>query len=222
MCSPETRVSLILRLPNASDADAWNEFVAIYRPVVFSLARRGGLQQADAEELTQEVLLAVASSVSRWQPDEQRGRFRTWLARITHNLLVNFLIQRRRRGWKCGGSDLREWLYQQADPTAVAEAEMVRNEYRRGLFWASSKRVRQQVQESTWQAFYRTAVLGQPASEVAESLKQPVAAIYVSRSRVLARLKKEVLRLDSLEDAIDSGDLPAFSFLAESGEKSDG
>lgn len=66
---PETRVNLILRLPNAADADAWNEFVALYRPLVFSLARRGGLRQADAEELTQEVLLAVAGAVARWTPD---------------------------------------------------------------------------------------------------------------------------------------------------------
>lgn len=53
MAAPDTRVSLILRLPDAGDAEAWNEFVGLYRPLIFSLARRGGLQPADAEELTQ-------------------------------------------------------------------------------------------------------------------------------------------------------------------------
>ncbi len=202
MATPETRVSLILRLPNAADADAWNEFVALYRPLIFSLARRGGLQQADAEELTQEVLLAVAGAVARWQPDPQRGRFRSWLARITRNLLVNFLFARRRRGWECGGSDLREWLGQQPDPAAIAETELVRREYRRSLFWAAAKKVRGQVQEATWQAFYRTAVLGAAAADTAAELNVPVAAVYVARSRVLARLKQEVQRLDALNEAI--------------------
>ncbi len=203
MGTPETRVSLILRLPNAADADAWNEFVALYRPLVFSLARRGGLQQADAEELTQEVLLAVAGAVARWQPDPGRGRFRGWLSRITRNLLVNYLFDRRRRGWECGGSDLREMIEQQPDPAAVAETELVQREYRRCLFWAAAKRVRGQVQESTWQAFYQTAVTGQTPADAADQLNLPVATIYVARSRVLARLKQEVQRLDALDEALD-------------------
>lgn len=202
MATPETRVSLILRLPNAADADAWNEFVALYRPLIFSLARRGGLQQADAEELTQEVLLAVAGAVARWTPDPQRGAFRTWLARITRNLLINYLVARRRRGWECGGSDLRELIEQQPDPAAVAEIELVRREYRRGLFWAAAKKVRGQVHEETWQAFYRTAVAGESPADAAAQLKLPVAAVYVARSRVLARLKHEVQRLDALEEAL--------------------
>ena len=200
MGAPETRVSLILRLPNAADAEAWNEFVALYRPLVFSLARRGGLQQADAEDLTQEVLLGVAGAVARWQPDPQRGRFRSWLARITRNLLVNYLYDRRRRGWECGGSDFREMMEQQPDPAAVAETELVQQEYRRCLFWAAAKRVREQVQESTWQAFYQTAVADKSPADVAVQLHLPVATVYVARSRVLARLKSEVQRLDALQD----------------------
>lgn len=205
MGAPDTRVSLILRLPDAGDAEAWNEFVGLYRPLIFSLARRGGLQLADAEELTQEVLLAVAGAVTRWEPDPGRGRFRSWLARITRNLLVNYLFDRRRRGWECGGSDFREMIEQHPDPAAVAEAELVQQEYRRCLFWAAAKRVRGQVQETTWQAFYRTAVAGQLPAEVASQLAITAATVYVARSRVLARVKAEVERLDALDDAINDG-----------------
>ncbi len=79
---PETRASLILRLPNAADVAAWDELVAIYGPLVFRLAVRQGLQPADADDLVQEVFSAVARSVSQWLDRQDRGSFRAWLLRI--------------------------------------------------------------------------------------------------------------------------------------------
>ena len=87
---PETRASLILRLQDAADIVAWDEFAEIYAPVVFRSARRMGLQEADAEDVVQEVLAAVAVSVAKWIQREDHGPFRAWLVRIARNTSIDF------------------------------------------------------------------------------------------------------------------------------------
>src|SRR6516164_8450721 len=92
---PETKTSLLLRIQDSRDEEAWREFVAIYRPVVYRLARMRQLQHADAEDLSQRVVIAVQRAIGNWRVDPAKGRFRFWLARISQNAIINALARRR-------------------------------------------------------------------------------------------------------------------------------
>ena len=188
----ETRASLIRRLPDAADLLAWDEFAAIYAPLVYRLARRKGLQPADADDLTQEVLTAVSRSVDGWLQKTDRGPFRAWLLRIARNTAINFLTRRKHRPLGTGGSDGHRLI---ADHTAQdAATDDFDTEYECELFRWASIQVREIVTEKTWQAFWQTTMEDRSIAEVAAELKMSVGSAYIARSRVMARLRQLVLQ----------------------------
>ena len=187
---PETRLSLLARLRDPTDQEAWREFTAIYQPLVLRLGVHRGLQHADAQEVAQEVLLAVAGAIERWEPDPNRASFRTWLFRIARNLMINLLKQKQRLPLAAGGTDMIELLHQH--PDRDGDSEWFDHEFRRELFRWAAERVRGEFRESTWQAFWRTCVDGEDITLVAERLKLSVGAMYVARSRVMTRLKQVI------------------------------
>lgn len=187
---PDTKTSLILRLPSADDAEAWREFVSIYEPFVYRFARRGGLQDADACELVQNVMMSVARAVGRWKPDHQRGRFRTWLFRIARNQLLDVLAKQQRTIAARGGSGLLELL--ESSKSSAAVEQTLRFEHRRTLFQWAAERVKSSVKDITWKAFWMTAVEEQSPEAAAQELGLTVGAVYIARSRVLARLREAV------------------------------
>jgi len=191
---PETRQSLLLRLSDAQDHQAWTEFLAIYEPLIYRLATRNGFQDADARELTQEVLLAVAGAIDRWDPDPKRGSFRGWLFRIARNLMVNFLAKRRHRPQAIGDTDFNRLLNEQS-ANESDESRYFDHEYKRQTFHWAAEQIRPEFRENTWQAFWLTSVDGEAVQEVAAKLNMSVGSVYVSRSRVMARLRKEIERI---------------------------
>ncbi len=199
---PTTRHSLVFRLRDLDDEKAWAEFVQLYEPLVFRIVKGKGLQDADAQDLCQELFRAVAGAIERWDP--AKGKFRAWLFRITRNLLVNFLIRQRRQTRGSGRTSIVELLEAQPLPDAGAEAEFAAEFKRRAFHWAAEQ-AKGQFTTSTWQAFWKTGVENKPIALVARELGLSEGAVYVARSRVLARLRECVDQLTEDSGLNDGG-----------------
>jgi RNA polymerase sigma-70 factor (ECF subfamily) len=194
--SPATRASLLMRIRNGADTEAWREFVELYAALIYGFARKRGLQDADAADLMQDVLRAVAASAGRLEYDPARGSFRSWLYTVTRNKLYNFLNGQRRHVRATGDSGVQKRLEEESsgsDDTAL----LWDREYERRLFSFAAERIRNEFREQTWRAFWHTAVDGQAAQQVAEALQMSPGAVYVAKSRVLARLRREIEELQA-------------------------
>jgi RNA polymerase sigma-70 factor (ECF subfamily) len=188
---PPTRATLLVRLRDVRDERAWEEFVEIYAPLVYRYARRRGLQDADAADVTQDVLRAAARTMPAFEYDPTRGRFRSWLFTVARNEITD-LLSRGGRGRGAGDTAVHELLANH--PDRAGDEQTWEREYEQRLFQWAAERVRAGFQESTWQAFWKTAVEGESPQSVAEELGLSTGAVYVAKSRVVAQLKAEVVR----------------------------
>jgi len=187
-----TRATLLLRIRDPQDRMAWGEFVNLYAPLIHSYGCRRGLQDSDAADLTQEVLYRVARSARGFEYDPARGSFRGWLLTITLNE-VRKMARRARRTDGSGDTDVRRLLEQQPDER---EEESWQRDYQWNLFHWAADRIRGEFRKSTWEAFWQTAVLARDIDQVAEELRLSPGAVYVARSRVLARLREKARQVE--------------------------
>ncbi len=189
-----TSPSLLIRIRDRADHVAWSQFVDVYQPLIHGFARKHGLQEADAADLTQDVLRAVAISVCGLDYDPRRGTFRGWLFTVVRNKLRDFLEVRRRQVQGTGDTAVQQSLNALPTPPDGPENDWEQDYQSRVFTWATEQ-VRNAVQETTWQAFWQTAVEGKSGQEVARSLGLSVAAVYLAKSRVMTRLKEKVREL---------------------------
>jgi RNA polymerase sigma-70 factor, ECF subfamily len=190
---PETRESLLIRLANADDALAWDEFVAIYRPMILRLGLRMGLQASDSEDMTQRVLMAVSRAIGAWKKDSTRGGFRAWLRAITRNAIIN-TFQRSPISVAVGGSQFLELCHGVQSPSTQLEL-WIEDEHERSVLRLALSRVQSKVSASTWRAFEMKAMLDCPVQVAADELELSVGKIYGAKGRVLKMLQQEVAKL---------------------------
>jgi RNA polymerase sigma factor (sigma-70 family) len=185
---PTTRASLLLRLRDQQDDAAWTRFVDVYGPLVFRYAQRRGFQDADAADLTQDVLHSVARAMRSFQYDRTRGSFRGWLFTATRRAWQRARANRRQQA-QAVGSEVDRLVEGGPARTIDQERGEWDHEFDGRLFDWAAQQVRGEVQAPTWEAFWRTAVEHANPCEVAAALGLSVGAVYVAKSRVLARLR---------------------------------
>ena len=190
---PETNHSLVARVKNLGDGASWVEFMGIYQPVVYQMAKRRGLQDADAHDVMQQVFVSVAGAIERWDSSEGLPPFRAWLTTITKNA-ISKTLGRRPRDRATGSTSVMEQLNAVADIGESSDEEFA-VETRRQMFRWAAQRVRIEFTQATWDMFWRTSVLGESVSEVATATGRTTGAVYIARHRVVARLKEEIADL---------------------------
>lgn len=193
---PQTRQSLLLELGRRSE-DAWTEFLGVYEQAIYRMCRSKGLQDADARDVTQEVLAAVHARVATWDADPSKGSFRGWLMRVARNLSVDSIVHRARRTDGSGETAVARQIEAAPDPS-LEDATAFDLEYGRSVYAWAADSVRTEVRANTWQAFERTAVQGQSAEAAATELGMSVGSVYTAKCRVMARIRAKVTRWENL------------------------
>lgn len=191
---PETRESLLLQIRDPENRLAWEEFVEIYRPVVYGVAVARGLQHADALDLVQTVFVAVAGSIARWEKQDQKTRFRNWLLRVAKNATLNAMT-RRPPDQATGGTQVAAELVGVRGDEDGGERELER-EYQRQLYRHAAEQVRAKVSDENWQAFQMTAVEGIPIETAAREIGKSIGSVYAVRSRIMKQLAEIVSKLE--------------------------
>jgi len=185
----ETRQSLLLRA-QTGEANAWKDLTDLYRPLILGWLNRQGVPTRDLEDLSQEVLLSVVKQLPGFQHSGQRGAFRAWLRTIVCRRTADY--------WRAidgdtqarGGSGATAALQQIADPDSELNRQWD-EEHDWYVLRCLLALVEQEFEPTTLQAFRRLAIDGANGAEAAQELGLSVAAVYVAKSRVLARIRQE-------------------------------
>ncbi len=184
--SPQTtHPSLLIRIRDPRDQEAWETFVDTYVPLIYRYARRMGLQDADAADISQEVLTEVARCIRSFEYHPDRGRFRDWLGILVRRRLGRFLKKKVREA-----PDATEAEADLSEPCS-ADTEWT-DEFNARILVAAMEKARPHFEPATWRAFEGVWLENRRAGEVAAELKLPIEAIYTAKSRVLKRLEEEV------------------------------
>jgi RNA polymerase sigma-70 factor (ECF subfamily) len=175
------------------DGAGWQRLTALYRPLVLWWCRQRVSRYEDAEDLTQEVFATVLTRIGDFDR-QHRGSFRAWLKTITQFKLLEYWKQRQHHPAAAGGSDARQALEQTPDPHAASSLADDEVSERRILLQSALELIRPEFEPRTWQAAMRV-LEGQPAATVAADLGITRNAVFIAKSRVLARLRKEQAEL---------------------------
>jgi RNA polymerase sigma-70 factor (ECF subfamily) len=185
-----TSPSLLHRLRDRADADAWGRLARVYTPLLLDWVQRLGVQPADADDLAQEVLATVAREMPRFEYDPARGAFRGWLRTVLANRVRHHRRSRAGRPDAVGGGGQDRLLADLADGRGDLGREWDRD-HDRHVVGRLLDLIRPEFQPATWEAFRLAAVEGRPAAEVAATLGLTPNAVRVAKCRVLARLRQE-------------------------------
>lgn len=189
-----TRITLLGRLRrDPANQSAWAEFVEQYGPKIYGWCRRWELQEADAQDVTQNVLLKLAQKLREFQYDPSRS-FRAWMKTLTHHAWSDFVEARQKAGSGSGDSQVHGALHSIEARNDLAKE--IEEEFDREILEEAMARVRLRVAPQTWKAFALTALDGLSGAEAAERIPMQLPQVFIAKRRVRKMLEEEIAKLE--------------------------
>ncbi len=201
---PDTRYSLIARLADMDDQEAWREFADIYDPFIYRQGRRFGLQHSDARELVQEVLISVTKAIRRFEVDSTRGRFRTWLYAVGRNVSLQYLAKLKANVRASGNSEVMSALAS-IPASEPHDSDEIRRELCRHVFLWVAQTSAQRVSRHFVESLLANRRRKPRCSNSSQESRLSLGAVYIARSRIMARLREgaQEITLEDFPDALD-------------------
>lgn len=188
---PSTHITLLNRVRLHTDAEAWREFVKIYGPLIYNYCRKKRLNDADAEDVCQEVFRQISTSLNSFEYNRKLGRFRSWLGTVTYHEICRFWKKNQRVQHQTGKSELEEFINKHpGEIDGVWSDEFCSHIYETAL-----ETIRPQFDEKTWRAFELTWIQDSPTKAAAVELNVDPNWIYKAKFLVQQKLKEEIKRL---------------------------
>ena len=204
----ETSLSLLNRLRRSPESESWDRLVKLYAPLIRAWLRKYDVQDSDADDLVQEVLLAVSKDLRKFEHGGQPGAFRGWLKAILVNRLRKFWRGRDRRAWLKGilvnrlrnfwrardrrreSPDIDERLAKLENPTSEL-SQLWNEEHDQYVLRQLLKMAKPHFAPNTWTAFSRVTLMGDKPREVASDMQISLNAVVTAKYRVLSKLRQE-------------------------------
>lgn len=189
-----TRYTLLSRLQNWEDSESWKDFFDTYWRLIYSVARKSGLTEVEAQEVVQETVISVSKHIHKFRRDHKLGSFKGWLRNLTRWRIAD---QLRKRTHPVPAPDLTDPALLENLPELPEQNPELRweEEWQANLLQAAIDRVKLQVREEQFQIFDLQVLRQWPVSRITSTLGVSAARVYLAKHRVAALLKKEVRNL---------------------------
>jgi RNA polymerase sigma-70 factor (ECF subfamily) len=195
-----TRQSLLVRLKDWDDSTSWKDFFDTYWKLIYGVARKAGLTDAEAQDVVQDTVVAVAKKIPDFDYDPQLGSFKGWLMRLTRWRITD---QFRKKGYESGGRWFPreqpvgdEVLGRHAEPIPFDLEQAWNEEWEKAVMEAALKKLRQQASQLQYQMFYLHVIKAVPAREVARRLEVKLAEVYFAKYKLSAIVRRHVRALE--------------------------
>ena len=209
-----TRRSLLTRLREADDHSGWQEFFDTYWRLLYGVARKAGLNDAEAQDAVQDCVITVSQQMPKFRYEPERCSFKGWLLMILRQR-VGRQFQKRMQPSAAGDDDARGFTANEEStstnpisrlPDASGDQldSIWEAEWQQHIINLATERVKQQVSDAQFQIFDLHVLREWPARDVARTLGVSVAQVYLAKLRVGRRFKQEVQTLKASDAASES------------------